>query len=376
MEENKLGEIISALRKDKKMTQKELADALNVSDKAISRWETGGSSPNLEMMTRISDFFGVSLNDLIVARVAGDNSDEATQEIIRKITEINKKNIKRIKIIIAVAIAIVLLMIMVIIFTHSYNRFKVYVVNIESNEIYSTNGMYVETKIKDSLQLGGLKIKNTEIKDTDIVSVDLYFVKDNKEYILQSYSSLENINFVNYQSYIEINDLSEYADVLYIKITIIDSKNNSKEYVGKLKFVLDFSNNILFNKEENEVLETKSIVLDVEDIKKILAENGFNHTIDNFMTKRDKDELITYLVDSNKINYTYEKDGLKHRYVYFLTNNILEVSIFDENNLEIENYKYDVTNKKIKECKTGKCNNYEEALAIINKKVLNLLYKE
>lgn len=376
MEENKLGEIICTLRKEKKLTQKELADALNVSDKAISRWETGGSSPNLEMMLRISEFFNVRLNDLIVARVAGESDEDTTQEIIRRITEINKKNAKTIKIISIAAIAVVIVMIMVIIFTHSYNRFKVYKVNIASDEIYSTTGMYVETRIKDSLQLGNLKLKNVDVKETDVVSVDLYFVKDDKEYVLQSYSSLDNIYFVNYQSYIKINDLSDYEDILYIKITIIDSKNNTKEYIGKLNFILDFSNNILFNEEDDEVINNRTVKLDSEKIIKILLDNGYTRSTDKFYIKRESNNAITYKSDSNKINYTYEKDRMKHRYVYCLNNNILEVSIFDENNLEIENYKYDVANGKVQECKTGKCNNYEEVLEILNKKVLNLLYGE
>ena len=69
MKENNLGTIISKLRKEKGLTQKDLADRLNVSDKAVSRWETGGSSPNMDMIFRISKFFKISYNDLLAARV-------------------------------------------------------------------------------------------------------------------------------------------------------------------------------------------------------------------------------------------------------------------------------------------------------------------
>lgn len=44
------------------MTQSELADALGVSDKTVSKWETGGGYPDITMLSQISDCFGVSID--------------------------------------------------------------------------------------------------------------------------------------------------------------------------------------------------------------------------------------------------------------------------------------------------------------------------
>ncbi|MDE5546393.1 MAG: helix-turn-helix domain-containing protein [Anaeroplasmataceae bacterium] len=52
------------LRQKKKMTQKELAEQLNVSDKVISRWETGKSLPDVLMMKKISEVLEVSISEL------------------------------------------------------------------------------------------------------------------------------------------------------------------------------------------------------------------------------------------------------------------------------------------------------------------------
>lgn len=53
------------LRKSKGLTQLALAEKLNYSDKAVSKWEVGSVLPDIETMVSIAEFFGVSVNDLI-----------------------------------------------------------------------------------------------------------------------------------------------------------------------------------------------------------------------------------------------------------------------------------------------------------------------
>ena len=56
---------ITALRQNRKMTQAELADKLNYSDKAVSKWERGESVPDVLVLKSIADLFGVSLDYLL-----------------------------------------------------------------------------------------------------------------------------------------------------------------------------------------------------------------------------------------------------------------------------------------------------------------------
>lgn len=53
------------LRKAKKITQAKLAEELKYSDKAVSKWEVGAVLPDIETMVAISDYFGITVNDLI-----------------------------------------------------------------------------------------------------------------------------------------------------------------------------------------------------------------------------------------------------------------------------------------------------------------------
>lgn len=65
MERATLGQFIAALRKDAGMTQKQLAEILNVSDKTISHWERDESSPDLSMIPIIAQVFGVTCDELL-----------------------------------------------------------------------------------------------------------------------------------------------------------------------------------------------------------------------------------------------------------------------------------------------------------------------
>ena len=65
MNAEKTGSFISLLRKEKGLTQKQLADILGVTDKAISRWETGKNYPDIELLEIISTTFNVTINELL-----------------------------------------------------------------------------------------------------------------------------------------------------------------------------------------------------------------------------------------------------------------------------------------------------------------------
>ena len=64
MEKKTIGSFIAALRKVNGMTQKDLAEKLNVSDKTISRWERDDGTPDLSVIPVIAEIFGVTCDEL------------------------------------------------------------------------------------------------------------------------------------------------------------------------------------------------------------------------------------------------------------------------------------------------------------------------
>lgn len=252
---NKLGKVLINLRKEKDLTQKELAEALHTTDKSISRWECGTGRPSLEMMYEISEYFGVLYTDLIAARVSDKHEDDKiVEKIVDELSGAGKKRMKKIKIGFIISIILILILIGIFIFSNSYNRFKVYKVYGESNSINFVSGMYVETKMRDVLYFGNLRIKDIEVKDTDIISVDLYIIENNEEIIIKNYSTLNEIYFILSEQDNDIDDLSDYFDNAYLRVSITNEDGKTEKYEAKLEFVLDFSNNKIYY-DDNFLIE-------------------------------------------------------------------------------------------------------------------------
>ena len=69
MDKAKIGNLIYQLRKEKNMTQLQLAEKLGISDKAVSKWERGLGSPDLSLMPRLSEIFSVDLEKLLTGEM-------------------------------------------------------------------------------------------------------------------------------------------------------------------------------------------------------------------------------------------------------------------------------------------------------------------
>ncbi len=107
------GKFICNLRKEKNLTQKELSEKLNVSDKAISRWETGKGFPDVNSLLSLSEFFEVSVNELLAGkRIEKENLREITENNVINAIEAQEKTVKKKKfqMIICSAIFLVLLL--------------------------------------------------------------------------------------------------------------------------------------------------------------------------------------------------------------------------------------------------------------------------
>ncbi|MDR0325488.1 MAG: helix-turn-helix domain-containing protein [Oscillospiraceae bacterium] len=71
MNSEKMGQFIAELRKSRQMTQKDLAERLNVSDKAVSKWERGLSCPDIALLSPLSEVLGITATELLNGERAG-----------------------------------------------------------------------------------------------------------------------------------------------------------------------------------------------------------------------------------------------------------------------------------------------------------------
>ncbi len=118
MDKEKTGQLITTLRKEKGLTQKQLAEALNVTDKAVSKWERGLSFPDISMLEPISEVLGISIMELLAGEIReGDDPmpREEAQELINDSVGLgdeqlrHRKEISRLIIIILVVITLLLI---------------------------------------------------------------------------------------------------------------------------------------------------------------------------------------------------------------------------------------------------------------------------
>ena len=68
MANKSMGEVISTLRKEKGLTQKELADMLNITDKAVSKWERDIACPDTMTIPKLAEILGISVEELMNAK--------------------------------------------------------------------------------------------------------------------------------------------------------------------------------------------------------------------------------------------------------------------------------------------------------------------
>lgn len=99
------GKFLSHLRKEKGLTQMQLAEQLNVTDKAISRWETGKNYPDIEMFESLSNILDVSISELLEGkRIEKEELFNVSEEHIVKQIQKNKKSNKKYRIVILIVI--------------------------------------------------------------------------------------------------------------------------------------------------------------------------------------------------------------------------------------------------------------------------------
>ena len=80
-----IGETIASLRKKKGMTQNELAEKMNVTDKAVSKWERDLSCPDINTISKLADILDVSVEELLKAKKKENSNTTKMKDLINLI---------------------------------------------------------------------------------------------------------------------------------------------------------------------------------------------------------------------------------------------------------------------------------------------------
>ena len=97
MDQKKTGEFLKQLRKEKGMTQEQLAERFVVSGRTVSRWETGSNMPDLSVMVELADYYDVDIREIIDGERKSEDMNNETKDTLKRVAEYTaeeKKNLK------------------------------------------------------------------------------------------------------------------------------------------------------------------------------------------------------------------------------------------------------------------------------------------
>ena len=96
MNQAKIGSFLKELRKEKNLTQEQLAEKFNVASRTVSRWENGNNMPDLSILVELADFYDVDIRELIDGERKSENMTEEMKDTLVKVvdySETEKENI-------------------------------------------------------------------------------------------------------------------------------------------------------------------------------------------------------------------------------------------------------------------------------------------
>lgn len=284
MDPKKTGMIILEARKRLKMTQKDLADKLYVSDKAVSKWERGLCFPDISVLIPLTEILNISLYDLLRGEKVNKKEVEETLKntINYSNSEINRKKKKYITISLIIIFIIVLISIMSVVFMSDneigaiVDRDTIHTINYYSEyktTLDNTNGEKLELIImklplrwkERQFEVSGDTIKiNYGVSYKDVVKA-----YDDENYVKEAMINMASVIFTT------------VTDVDLVEIRYIDYRYSiSRE---KLQDAYDISS-------FEEVIDNDNWIKLV--IKKLIDDEFVNETFKLFIkNKVSKDEL-------------------------------------------------------------------------------------
>ena len=284
MNYDNIGKFIATSRKKKGLTQKELANLLHITDRAVSKWERGKGCPDISLLEELSNILDVSIIELLKGKKINNKNNIEKEEILYSINYVNTSIRNKINNVINI---IIITLIGIIIILIIFNNIKI---NFLFNNKYYNNVTFVDSK--------------------------------------NIFEQLENnLNIINKQSY-KFQELKQIINIIN-KYIDEDKKLYQKEYYtySDMKKIILRDNAYSINK-----------ILNLSVNSRQNNNINWNNDIEYFTNSYYEDEHIikNFINNSYKYNYSYnyeESIGNKVKnlihYKYYIYSLILEDIIND-----------------------------------------------
>ena len=295
------------IRKERDITQKELADLIGVSDRTISKWENGSTVPDLETIKKLCNELGISPDSIVKSE---KNYKDRLQDFKRMVGKFLNYILKNIFLIGFIVVFILLLAY----FINNYNTIRIYNLTYESKNITFKDGYFFKTKVLNIITINNIKLEKINYEPTS-TKIELYTYLNGDKHVIYESNSLNNIYIEESKSYSDLltkDVIENIKNNLYIKIYTTDIDNNNYSYESKLILKQKLNNNKLcyneYIKEQNKKIED----LGLQNPFLVLKENGYNMDSTKPVVESDnsinKLESLDFSYDGNTETYTKVDD--------------------------------------------------------------------
>ena len=200
MNQEKIGKFISYLRRENNMTQKELADILNVTDRAISNWENGRRMPDVVFFKPLCEIFNITINELLSGEKIQNVNNEKSNEVIINALDYSNKKIKHTKLFYRTIIIVIVGFILIVSLLFGIDMYKM---SRNEDVFFSYWGLnyyppvnlkeeLIEKSIKDYLIKENESHKRFESSKTFAAMKTFLIKKEKDEIIVDAWILMEN----------------------------------------------------------------------------------------------------------------------------------------------------------------------------------------
>lgn len=379
MNQGKIGEFIKKLRKEKGMTQQELANKIGVTDRAISKWENGRGMPDVSIMKDLCTILDISLNELFNGEKT--SSDDG---LINYLKEEKKKRNRKLIISLVVILIIIIVATLLIFFVNNYNKVNAYILNGVSDNFEYHDDLVILSNIKNINKTGRLDIKNKNIKSSDVKCLTL----KSKDRIISGYCgnisggiSYEENGYDEYFPDEVKNNINEW----YIEVSYIQNDVEKKEII-KLNAKHILTNSSLFYKKAEPISDGEDVSVDFEEREKNLK-YIWNELLNNRGFKDDdvfdingnpkKGILLNKTVGDKRIKYhhnTYMFEIADKNKNHMYANLVNQFVSYNDGNGK--GYVYDILKNQVIKCNGKRCNTIDSESEKIIQEYKALIFKE
>ena len=259
----KIGKFIATSRKQKGLTQTELADRLNITDRAVSKWERGKGCPDISLLEDLSKILDVSIIELLRGEKTNKKQKLEKAELIYSMNYAKESmKIKMYKIL----NNIIITLIFVVILSLAFNNLKIAILmnhhyypnimfidgNVDSQNLFSDIEKKIELLKKDNSykskedvnQIIDI-IENNLIEEEELYNAEYYTFNDIKKLVYRDSNDMNNmtkltINNIGKQNFNWNDDINSYTDTYY-------------DYERNLKYFIDncYKYNYFHNRDES-----------------------------------------------------------------------------------------------------------------------------